>query len=129
YVYGTGLGTAVNWSINEKGEGSIINDFFPEAEVPSMDFNLPANCGVDKRTLSMKYLSDLDDTDKGLKIGYLRSLAEAYSEWIDRLYDHVGNLESRFKAVAERNLEGCRVACERIRNGINILESNDMEWS
>ena len=54
YVYGTGLGTAVNWSINEKGEGSIINDFFPEAEVPSMDFNLPANCGVDKRTLSMK---------------------------------------------------------------------------
>ena len=129
HVYGTGLGTAVNWNINEKGEGVIRNDFFPEAEVPSMDFNLPENCGVDKRTLSMKYLSDLDDTGKELKIRDLTSLVSSYSAWIDGLCKRIGNLENRFKAVAERNLEGCRAACERMRNGVAILESNDRAWS
>ena len=38
HVYGTGLGTAVNWDIDAKGSGYIRNDFFPECEVPSMDF-------------------------------------------------------------------------------------------
>src|SRR5699024_2169665 len=119
---------AVNGNINEKGEGVIRNDFFPEAEVPSMDFNLPENCGVDKRTLSMKYLSDLDDTGKELKIRDLTSLVSSYSAWIDGLCKRIGNLENRFKAVAERNLEGCRAACERMRNGVAILESNDRAW-
>ena len=32
HVYGTGLGTAVNWKIDENGKGFIRNDFFPEFE-------------------------------------------------------------------------------------------------
>ena len=40
-VYGTGLGTSVNWEIDDFGHGMIFNDFFPEVEVPSMDFSLP----------------------------------------------------------------------------------------
>ena len=34
----------VNWKINENGKGFIRNDFFPEFEVPSMDFTLPGDC-------------------------------------------------------------------------------------
>lgn len=33
-VYGTGLGTSVNWEIDDFGHGMIFNDFFPEVEVP-----------------------------------------------------------------------------------------------
>ena len=41
HVYGTGLGTAVNWKIDDSGTGFISNDFFAEFEVPSLDFALP----------------------------------------------------------------------------------------
>lgn len=54
-VYGTGLGTSVNWDIDITGRGKIYNDFFPEVEVPSMDFSVPSNSGIDKETLSMRF--------------------------------------------------------------------------
>ena len=129
HVYGTGLGTAVNWDIDEKGNGSIRNDFFPEFEVPSMDFNLPGDCGVNPRTLSMKYLSDLDDTDRKEKISNLDSLVGAYSVWIDELANRADTLDGCFSAAAKKNLNGCRAACERMRAGIKILESDDQAWN
>ena len=128
YVYGTGLGTAVDWKINENGEGVIRNDFFPEFEVPSMDFELPKSCGVSGKTLSMKYLSDLDETEKNVKIRNLESLVNAYSVWIDELVVRSHLLEPRFAKAADRNLKGCRDACERMKNGIRILEKDDMAW-
>lgn len=128
HVYGTGLGTAVNWKINENGKGFIRNDFFPEFEVPSMDFTLPGDCGVSDRTLSMKYLSDLNDTEKNVKIHDLGNLVDAYSAWIDDLIVRSHALEPRFAKAADRNLKGCRKACERMRNGIRILEKDDMAW-
>lgn len=127
-VYGTGLGTAIDWNINEKGEGFIRSDFFPEFEVPSMDFELPRGCGVRERTLSMKYLSDLDETEKKVKIRDLENLVNAYSVWIDNLVTRSHSLESYFSKAADRNLGGCRNACERMKNGIRILERNNMAW-
>lgn len=127
-VYGTGLGTSVNWKIDESGKGFIRNDFFPEFEVPSMDFALPDDCGVGSQTLSMKYLSDLDDTEKNVKIRDLESLVNAYSAWIDDLVVRSHALEPRFAKAADRNLNGCREACERMRNGIRILGKDDMAW-
>ena len=128
HVYGTGLGTAVNWKIDENGKGFIRNDFFPEFEVPSMDFALPGDCGVSDRTLSMKYLSDLNDTEKSEKIRDLESLVDAYSAWIDDLVARSHALEPRFAKAADRNLKGCLEACERMRNGIRILEKDNMAW-
>lgn len=128
HVYGTGLGTAVNWDIDEKGNGDIRNDFFPEFEVPPMDFNLPAGCGVNPHTLSLKYLSDLDATDKKEKISNLKSLVSAYSIWIDELVSRAGTLDRRFATAAKKNLNGCRAACERMSAGIGILESDAQAW-
>lgn len=128
HVYGTGLGTAVNWKIDENGKGFIRNDFFPEFEVPSMDFTLPDDCGVNSRTLSMKYLSDLNDTEKNEKIRDLKSLVDAYSAWIDDLVARSHALKPRFAKAADKNLKGCREACERMRNGIRILEEDAMAW-
>lgn len=128
HVYGTGLGTAVNWDIDAKGSGYIRNDFFPECEVPSMDFTLPKNCGVSDKTLSMKYLSDLDETDRNEKINDLTKLVDAYSAWIDDLFARSHSLNPRFMKAAEKNLKGCREACERMRNGIGILREDGRAW-
>ena len=76
--YGTGLGTSINWNINNNGEGELYNDFFPENEVPQMDFNLPSDSDVKKETLSMKYLSDLNEVNKEDKTANLVSLVEAF---------------------------------------------------
>lgn len=128
HVYGTGLGTAVNWDIDAKGSGYIRNDFFPECEVPSMDFNLPEDCAVRDKTLSMKYLSDLDETDKNEKISDLMSLVETYSAWIDDLVMRSRSLNARFAKIAEKNLEGCRRACERMKAGVTILKEDAKAW-
>ena len=39
-VYGTGHGTSVNWDIVDNGLGHITTDFFPQIEVPQMDFGV-----------------------------------------------------------------------------------------
>ena len=128
HVYGTGLGTAVDWNVDSAGAGFIRNDFFPECEVPSMDFKLPKNCGVSDKTLSMKYLSDLDETDRNEKINDLTKLVDAYSAWIDALVARSHSLNLCFMKAAEKNLKGCREACERMRNGIGILGKDDRAW-
>lgn len=128
HVYGTGLGTAVYWDINDKGEGIIRNDYFPEVEVPPMDFNLPEECKVESKTLSMKYLSDLDDTDKYVKISNLKSLVEAYSDWIQVLVKKTEQLQTNYIAIAKKNLDGCQRACERMKKGLDILETNSLAW-
>lgn len=84
-VYGTGLGTSVNWNIDTDGNGEIYNDFFPEVEVPSMDFSIPDGLGIHKEALSMRHLSDLDSAERLQKLSELKSVVEAYSNWIDAL--------------------------------------------
>ena len=79
HIYGTGLGTAVDWNINASGEGSIYNEFFPQKEVPLMEFGIDSEYGVSSKTLSMKYLSDLDKTDKEKKLNDLKCFVQAYS--------------------------------------------------
>ncbi len=127
-VYGTGLGTSVGWNINKKGEGVIYNDFFPEAEVPSMDFSLSEEDGVAPITLSMKYLSDLNSDDKTEKINHLKTLVSSYQNWIDGLSKKIKSIDKRLVPIANKNISGCRDACERMYKGIETLEKDTIAW-
>lgn len=131
-VYGTGLGTSVNWEIDDFGHGMIFNDFFPEVEVPSMDFSLPENSGVEDIALSMKFLSDLDKTTKEEKIQHLRSLVEAYSQWIDNLISENDELDTKFNGryheIAKENISGCMCARDRMLSGISSLQKDQKKW-
>lgn len=128
HVYGTGLGTAVDWKINVKGEGSIYNEFFPQKEVPSMEFGIDPKYGVPAKTLSMKYLSDLDKTDKEKKLDDLRCFVKAYSDWIDDITGRIPQLEEKYRAIAGKNILGCREACDRMSRGIEVLCNNQNAW-
>lgn len=128
-VYGTGLGTSVNWDIDITGRGKIYNDFFPEVEVPSMDFSVPSNSGIDKETLSMRFLSDLDETLKEEKLSRLKTVIDAYDTWINELIKKKSTLEPQFDKIATANIAGCQSACSRMLEGLHVLERNDMAWS
>lgn len=128
-IYGSGLGTSVDWQIDEAGNGTIHTDFFPEVEVPSMDFGLPQNDSVSEEKLSMKYLSDLDDTDKGKKLSALKGIVDLYKKWIDGLETAADKLDVRYRLAAAKNIAECRKACDRMYAGIGSLETNENAWN
>lgn len=127
-VYGTGLGTSVNWDINADGNGVIYNDFFPEVEVPSMDFSIPEGSGIAKSSLSMRHLSDLDDTPKAQKLSEIKSVIDAYSKWIDLLDEKKKSLPDCYQPAAKINIEGCRKSRDRMSVGLRILADNQVAW-
>lgn len=123
-TYGTGLGTSVDWRIDDKGTGSIWNDFFPIAEVPSMDFALPSNEQVRDEELSMKYLSDLDSATKEEKLSSLTNMVGLYKQWADALRAEAARLDPRHQSAAAKNIEVCQQAYRRMYEGIETLRSS-----
>lgn len=123
-AYGTGLGTSVYWEIDDEGKGIIRNDFFPEYEIPSMDFNLPAKYNVRPEALSMKYMSDLYDTDKNEKAELLLSVVNAYGQWIEGQKKESEQIQGALAETAAKNIVGCRESMERMDAGIRILREN-----
>ncbi len=128
-VYGTGLGTSVNWGIDHDGNGCIYNDFFPDVEVPGMDFAVPDNSGIEKETLSMRYLSDLDNTEREKKIEDLERVPKAYRQWIDTLNIQKTTLDEKYLPAAEENIKGCHAACRRMEAGLKTLATNSNAWA
>lgn len=127
-LYGTGLGTSANWDIDTEGNGVIYNDFFPESEVPSMDFSLQSKYGVEKTAFSMKSLSDLCNTPKEQKIASLKSIISAYKCWIDELSHKIDTLNQKYHTVASINVSGCNAAYSRMVHGLELLESDNNVW-
>ena len=117
-AYGTGLGTSMFWEIDGSGKGYLKNDFFPEYEIPSMNFELPKEYNVQKEALSMKYMSDLYEREKSEKLSLLQSVADAYGQWIDKQEEKIKTLESKFEYIANKNIQGCRDALARMNAGI-----------
>lgn len=124
-IYGTGLGTSVDWEIDHNGKGSIWNDFFPITEVPSMSFSLPKNDLLGDGELSMKYLSDLDSSDRETKLKSMRSLVDLYRQWVEDLEKTAAKLDARYVSAAAKNVQECKRAYQRMYAGIETLRSND----
>ena len=122
--YGTGLGTSVNWEIDSSGNGELFNDFFPQNEVPQMNFELSDESGVEKKALSMKYLSDLNDFPAEEKISHLHTLVNAYGAWIDSLEEKAKSLDEKYADISAKNIEGCRKSHARMLAGIKAIESD-----
>ncbi len=128
-VYGTGLGTSVGWEIDNDGKGLVFSDFFPEVEVPSMDFRLPEDADVVPEALSMKYLSDLMDVAKEEKINRLESIVSAYESWIKKIENISKELDLKYETIAEKNIQGCRKSALRMKKGIELLSENENAWT
>lgn len=128
-IYATGLGTSANWTVSSEGKGEIFTDFFPKVEVPSMDFGIDEKYGMLPGTLGMKYLSDLNDDDRGSKIEHMRSLVESYGKWIEELREKQADIDPKFAEISEKNINGCVHALNRMRNGIKLLKEDETCWN
>jgi superfamily II DNA/RNA helicase len=128
-IYGTGLGVSVDWDIDKNGMGSIWSEYFPISEVPPMDFDLPTNNKLSIEQLSMKYLSDLDTTDKAVKLGALRNLVDLYKAWVVEAEGIALTLDKRYKSAAAKNISECKRAYERMYAGISTLNSDENAYA
>ena len=128
-TYSTGLGTSANWSIDSEGNGVIFTDYFPISEIPSMDFTIPAESNVDKKALSMKYLSDLNDIHRDEKTENLESIVNSYQEWIESQEKRSRELPNKYKPVANENIKGCRASLKRMKRGIQLLQERKDVWN
>jgi len=127
-LYATGLGVSVDWDIDAIGNGSVWSDFFPEAEVPPMSFDLLDNTLMLTSDLSMKSLSDLDDSDKSRKLSTLTSLVDLYKAWTEDLKDTASHLDSCYQSPAEKNIAECERAYERMYAGIETLRTCEVAY-
>ncbi len=127
-IYGTGLGVAVDWDIDINGIGSLWSEYFPQAEVPQMSFDLPQNDKVSTAQLSMKYLSDLNNTDKAQKLSALKGLVGLYEAWVGNLEAIAKTLDPRYMPAATRNISDCQQAYKRMYEGIRTLEADDKAY-
>lgn len=127
-IYATGLGISADWSIKEDGTGRLWTDFFPTKEIPSMSFSLPKNDLIADSELSMKYLSDLDASDKGTKLASMKRLVDLYASWIADLRTTAASLDNKFKSSASKNIAECERAAERMYAGIRTLQENDTAY-
>ena len=124
-IYGTGLGTSVDWEIDASGVGAIWSDFLPIIEIPSMSFSLPQNDLIKDEELSMKYLSDLDPSDRTTKLASMRNLVDLYKNWVDSLEKVADTLDPRYVSAAANNIRECKRAYKRMYAGIDTLAKND----
>jgi hypothetical protein len=128
-IYGTGLGTSIEWSIDTEGNGKLWSEFFPQAEVSPINFDLPENDVLSLDKLSMKFLSDLDKTDKMQKLSALKSLVDLYKNWVYGLLQTTAMLDSKYQPAAQKNIAECMRAYNRMYEGIKMLESNERAYS
>lgn len=127
-IYGTGLGTSVDWDIDEQGKGRVWNDFFPIEEIPAMNFSLPKNRVITNDELSMKYLSDLNSIDKDTKISSMYNLVDLYKSWVVDLEKTASLLDTKYISAASKNIAECRRAYERMYAGIKTLKENETAY-
>ena len=127
-VYGTGLGTSMAWEVDGSGKGWVSNDFFPQVEVPSMDFRLASDVPIPDEAFSMKYLSDLNTTDQETKLAAEEKIVDAYEDWIQGLREKAKGLGSEYTEIASKNIDGCESSSKRMRKGIQILRDDKKVW-
>lgn len=127
-VYGYGLGTSTVWEITDDGTGWLENEFYPQTEVPSMDFNLDKEKSkVPEFVLSMKQLSDLGEHNRNEIISGLSVFVSEYNDWINGLSQQTFADEAMQK-TASLHIENCRASYKRMAAGISILDADPLAW-
>ncbi len=129
-VYGNGMGVSVDWrNVDENGNGFLQSDFFPSYEMPGVDFELPEKYKVDTNAFSMKFLSDLNTTDKSEKLTALNTIIAAYEKWIGEVKEKSIVLPSKYSDIAKKNIDSCFDALKRMKEGLQTLSESEDAWT
>ena len=135
HIYATGHGVSVSWEITD-GHGIIKSDYMPLHTVAQMDFD-NHDTQVPDQAFQMKYLSDLDATERADKLAALNEIVESYGRWITNPNDpdapgieQIANtLPDCHSEAAFRHLAQCKEAYRRMKAGIQTLSETDKAYA
>lgn len=125
-IMGRGRGCAAVWGKTENGRTDYVEAaFIPEYEYPGVSAAL--------KGFSPTYFSTWQMAAKGKKaetIKKLNTLADSYEKWIDNtLAGNPRMNDSEFsEKVGNTVISHCRDALRRIRDGIHIIETDDISF-
>ena len=129
--YAVGHGCAVEWLASRGADASEVwTEWIPQAEVFKASADVVSNDPILR-------LASLSDTERRSETcdGLLR-VAEHYESWISRQLESVPTVLGTFPmghrenvaGACRANLDACRTAAGRIRDGILVLRENAMAW-
>ena len=92
----------------------VRSEFVPEAPVNLADSN-PA---ITSAALSMRFCTEAEE---GELLHALEELRGDYAAWIDAIEQEGSSAGSRYLGAVTRHVEDCRIANDRLRQGIDTL--------
>jgi hypothetical protein len=126
--YAVGRNAAASWDASEEDAGLVTKvwtDPLPLAEVervaPNEDEDLKSRV-----VFGMEALAERAATGGSALSEELADLPVLYRQWIEAERRKLGDLASRRRETAERLIAEMEAACDRIRNGIDLLAKNDL---
>ena len=125
-ILGRGRGCAAVWGDAVDGKSAYVeSDFIPQYEFPGVSASLK---GFDPFFFSMRSLSMIKRKDDIIE--KLNVLTDAYEKWIqEKLENDTKMTDEAFKEKIGESVVGkCKVALERIREGINLLVKDDVAF-
>lgn len=125
-ILGRGRGCAATWEKPVDGASNrISSDFIPQYEFPGVSAVLK---GFDSAFLSMRFLGM--KAKKEEIIGRLNTLADAYADWIeDQLRKDKKMQDPAFaEKIGNSVISKCETALSRIREGINLLNEDEVSF-
>ncbi|QNI30834.1 helicase [Alloacidobacterium dinghuense] len=122
-TFAIGHGCAADWSINATRTSAlaITGECLPTFETPSVtpDIRRQDGSAID---VSMAALAGLIQGDDGLDA--LEDVVAAYEQWIDEREKGISLLDIKHRTPAERHMRECARCADRMRDGIDFLNSD-----
>lgn len=122
-TYATGHGCSANWS-DRSPDGQVQwlkAECLPTYEAPSTTPDIVDENGI-PAVVSMVALAG--PTDRDNYFSEINRLIELYKKWISNKRDLIANLPDEFHDTANQHLDDCVICVERMREGVQFLESN-----
>ena len=114
--YAIGHGCAAEWKEENKIIKQIKTSIFPSYEIKPI---VPST--IDGVSLDMLKLSDLGNKED--IISELSILCNKYDDWIQKISLEVKNIED--KGTAIKHIDNCKKCLFRMREGVDLLSSDD----
>ena len=123
-VFAAGHGCAAEWDATEGGDRAtaVRSTFMPTHSVPLAESN-PA---IDLEVLQLAHLAS---APRETVLGGLRDLCDRYEFWISERRLESEQLETALRTTADQHLADCSQACERMRQGIDTIATDELAWS
>jgi len=105
----------------------IETTFMPHAKVEQQTARTPED-EEDLRGVSLD-MRQLSEVSKPELLASLRSLENAYRKWIENEAGKIGDRReglAQHEAAAKRAIQKCERTCNRIREGIDLIDSNSV---